>query len=58
MEQTMEITKIAVGPYHNVVSVAAGDYYTVAFLADGSVVRWGNNNFGQCDILNAPKEGK
>ncbi len=31
-------------------SIAAGLYHTVALLADGSVVCWGDNDYGQCSV--------
>jgi hypothetical protein len=34
----------------NVVSVAAGYYNTLALRADGTVVAWGNNIMGQCNV--------
>src|SRR5262245_37244133 len=34
--------------------VAAGAYYTVARRSDGSVVAWGYNDFGQCDVPALP----
>ncbi len=30
--------------------LAAGQYHTVALLADGSVRAWGNNDSGECDV--------
>lgn len=34
-----------------VVSIAAGDFHTLALLSDGNVVGWGNNSYSQ---LNKP----
>ena len=30
--------------------IACGDYHTVALKEDGSVVAWGNNEYGQCNV--------
>ena len=32
------------------VEVAAGTFHTVARRSDGSVVAWGHNGYGQCDV--------
>ena len=40
---------IKLGP-HNVVAIAAGDFHTLALLANGSVVGWGDNQYGQIDV--------
>jgi len=32
------------------VSVAAGSYYSLGLKADGSIVAWGSNSSGQCDV--------
>ena len=34
----------------NVVTVAAGDWHSLALQADGRVVAWGHNWAGQCDV--------
>ena len=31
-------------------AVATGRYHSLALLATGRVVPWGNNNSGQCDV--------
>ena len=36
------------------VEVAAGEYHTVARLGDGSVVAWGDNGAGQCNVPALP----
>jgi hypothetical protein len=36
------------------VDVAAGEYYSVARRSDGSVVAWGKNTSGQCDVPPLP----
>ena len=36
------------------VEVAAGDGHTVARRSDGSVVAWGDNQYGQCDVPALP----
>ena len=36
--------------FSNAVSVAAGDYHKLALLADGSVVAWGQNTYGQTNV--------
>ena len=35
---------------NHVVSIAAGSAHSVAVNADGSVVAWGNNNYGQTNV--------
>jgi len=35
---------------NDVVSVAAGDYYSLALRSDGTVVGWGNNDYGQISV--------
>ena len=32
-------------------SIDAGGYHNVALKADGSVISWGRNNYGQADVL-------
>ena len=34
----------------NVVAVTAGDFNTLALLANGSVVGWGDNSYGQLNV--------
>jgi len=34
----------------NVVAIGAGDYHSLAAKADGSVLAWGDNSQGQCDL--------
>ena len=34
----------------NVIAIATGDYHTVALRADGSVLAWGDNTYGQTNI--------
>ena len=36
------------------VEVAAGDGHTVARRSDGSVVAWGHNDYGQCNVPALP----
>src|SRR6188472_2589098 len=36
------------------VEVAAGENHTVARRSDGSVVAWGDNNYGQCNVPTLP----
>ena len=30
--------------------ISVGEFHTVALLADGSIVCWGDNDYGQCDV--------
>jgi alpha-tubulin suppressor-like RCC1 family protein len=34
----------------NVVAIAAGDFHTLGLRADGSVVAWGDNHYGQTSV--------
>src|SRR5262245_11626288 len=34
----------------NVIAIAGGKYHAVALKADGTVVAWGDNEFGQLDV--------
>ena len=34
----------------NVAAIAAGDYYSLALLNDGTVVAWGDNSYGECSV--------
>jgi len=36
----------------NVVAISAGDYHSVALKSDGTVVAWGNNDYGQTTVPN------
>ena len=31
-------------------AIAAGDYHSLGLKADGSIVAWGNNGYGQCTV--------
>jgi hypothetical protein len=37
-------------PLSNVVAIAAGGQHSLALLADGTVVAWGDNQYGQCEV--------
>ena len=37
-------------PLSNVAAIAAGDYHSLALKADGTVVGWGDNTYGQINI--------
>ena len=37
-------------------AIAAGSYHTVVLRTDGSVVAWGDNNYGQTDVPNGLKD--
>jgi hypothetical protein len=41
---------IAGQPLTNVVAIAAGGYHSLALKADGMVVAWGDNNYGETNI--------
>ncbi|MDB6072488.1 MAG: Alpha-tubulin suppressor [Verrucomicrobiaceae bacterium] len=34
----------------NVTAVAAGEYHSLALKADGTVVAWGDNTYGECNV--------
>ena len=33
-----------------IIGIDCGSYHSIALKSDGTVVAWGNNNFGQCVI--------
>jgi hypothetical protein len=35
---------------NGIIAIAAGDYHSLALKADGTVVAWGNNGFGQSTV--------
>lgn len=39
-----------------VITISAGDFHTVALKKDGTVVTWGNNWSGQCNVLKGLKD--
>ena len=43
--------QVVVGPSEltDVVEIAAGANHSLALKADGTIVAWGDNNYGQCD---------
>jgi alpha-tubulin suppressor-like RCC1 family protein len=34
----------------NVVAIATGDYHSLALRRDGTIIAWGLDTYGQCDI--------
>ena len=50
---TGTLTPVAVPGLSNVVAVAAGTYHSLALLADGTVMAWGQNEYGELGIGNA-----
>jgi len=34
----------------NVVAIGAGDFHSLALRADGAIVAWGDNNYGQTNV--------
>ncbi len=43
-------------PNTDFVAVAAGSYYSLGLKTDGSIISWGRNYYGQCDVP-APNTG-
>jgi alpha-tubulin suppressor-like RCC1 family protein len=43
-------------PLTNVIRIAAGGEHCLALKADGSIVAWGENNFGECDVPSPNKD--
>ena len=43
-------------PNAGFVAVAAGGYHSLGLKADGSIVAWGDNGYGQCNVP-APNAG-
>ena len=37
-------------PNTGFVAVAAGEYHSLGLKADGSIVAWGSNDYGQCNV--------
>src|SRR6185503_16976613 len=50
-------TTVPVAAQSGVRAIAAGEYYTVALKADGSVVAWGRNDSGQTTVPVAAQSG-
>jgi alpha-tubulin suppressor-like RCC1 family protein len=48
------VQRAALPPGQSYVEVAAGDSHTVARRSDGSVVAWGQNWYGQCNVPALP----
>ena len=53
--QTSSLTPVQVSGITNAVAIAAGDRFSLAALADGTVRAWGKNDSGNLETVRPPR---